>query len=129
MRLNDTKISNSIKNAIDSLGKLIDVDTVIGTPISTKDGDYIIPFSKVTVAYLVGGGEYGKLTLFNSAKNLPHTAGNGAIVSVKPSGFIVKDKDDNYKILSVLETSCEKIIDKSCQFFDEYLSKLYEKDK
>lgn len=107
------KIFKILEGTIGNLNNIIDVSTVIGKPVKDENGDYIIPIAKVTLGVLTGGGEYGKVGLFKNNDNLPYSAGNGAIISIKPCGFLVKDNDKNYKILSVSENACEKLIDKA----------------
>ena len=58
------KITNVIESTFKNLSNIIDVNTVIGKPIKTEDGEYVVPISKVTVGVLMGGGEYGKVTIF-----------------------------------------------------------------
>jgi uncharacterized spore protein YtfJ len=84
----------------------------MGEPIKTKEGDLVIPFSKVTVGLLVGGGEYGKITIFKKDSDLPYSAGNGAVVSIKPCGFLIKENNE-YKLLNVSHTPYEKLMDKA----------------
>lgn len=114
----NNKINNVIENAIKSLGGLVDVNTIIGKPIKTDSGEMIIPISKVTIGVLVGGGEYGKLTIFNKSDDLPYSAGNGAIVSIKPCAFLIKE-NDKHKVLSLKENSYEKFIDKATSFLEK----------
>ena len=53
------KINNLIDSSLEKLDSIADVNTIIGKPIVTASGFQIIPFSKVTLANLSGGGEYG----------------------------------------------------------------------
>ena len=53
------KINNLIDSSLERLDLLADVNTVIGKPIVTISGVQIIPFSKVTLGNLSGGGDYG----------------------------------------------------------------------
>lgn len=117
------RINQVIETAMKNLGGLIDVNTVVGSPIKTENGDFIIPVSKVTFGVLAGGGEYGKLNLFKKGSDLPYSAGNGAIVSVKPCGFLLKN-EAGYKVLSVSDNAYESLIDKTADF----LVNLKEKD-
>ena len=109
------RINKVIETTLKNITNLIDVNTVVGTPITSNDGKLVIPISKVTVGILVGGGEYGKISIFKNGSDLPYSAGNGAIVSVKPCGFLIKD-NDNFKLLNVSTNSYEKIIDKVSDF-------------
>ena len=119
MRINETdRINKSIETAIKNLGSMVDVNTVVGKPIKTESGEYIIPISKVTLGVLAGGGEYGKISIFKKGEDLPYSAGNGAIISVKPCGFLLKE-GNSYKILSVADNPYEKLLDKASDFIAE----------
>ena len=121
MRSTDNRISSVIENSLKNLGSIIDVDTVIGKPINGKNGECIIPFSKVTFGVLTGGGEYGKVTFFKGAKDLPYSAGNSSIINIKPCGFLIKNNhEDSYKIVSVNETGYEKFLEKATDFLSKY---------
>lgn len=117
MHLNNesNKINKTIETTLKNLGNLIDVNTVIGKPLKTDDGECVIPISKVTVGVLSGGGEYGKVTVFSKSADLPFSAGNGAIVSVKPCGFLIKD-GKKYKMITITDSPYEKLIDKASEF-------------
>lgn len=51
-------IETVLEQTLSKLKTIIDIDSVIGTPISTEAGETIIPLSKVTVGFVAGGGEY-----------------------------------------------------------------------
>ena len=118
LKNDNEKISKSIEVALQNISALIDVNTVVGKPIKTENNDYVIPVSKVTVGVLVGGGEYGKIGLFAKGNELPYSAGNGAIISMKPCGFLIKEAD-GYKMLSVADNPYEKLIEKATDFMAE----------
>lgn len=114
----NNRINQIIQTAIQNINSMVDVNTVIGSPINTNKNEVIIPFSKVTLAVLSGGGEYGKLNIFSKG-DLPLSAGNGALVSIKPSGFLVKGSGEtDYKIYSVSENPYEKILDKTGEILE-----------
>lgn len=105
------KINGAIDTALKNLGAMVDVNTAIGKPIKDDEGNLIIPVSKVTFSVLSGGGEYGKINIFKKGSDLPYSAGNGAIVSMKPCGFLVKSNND-YKVISFTEKGYDALLDK-----------------
>ena len=117
-KVNRNRINNVIETTLKNLSNVIDVDTVVGKPITAVDGTIIIPVSKITVGVLVGGGEYGKISIFKKGEDLPFSAGNGAIVSVKPCGFLIND-GASYKMVSVSNSPYEKLIDKTTEFIEK----------
>ena len=114
----NNRISKVIETTFKNINGLIDVNTVVGKPIKTEYGDYIIPVSKVTIGMLVGGGEYGKINIFKKSDDLPYSAGNGAVISVKPCGFLIKE-DEKYKVLTVSDNYYEKILEKAGDLISE----------
>ena len=79
------KLPNMLENTIAKIREMVDVNSVIGTPITTPDGVTIIPVSKVSVGFGGGGSDFTKGTdAFGG--------GAGGGVKVTPICFlIVKD--------------------------------------
>ncbi len=117
----NNRIEKVVETALKNIGTMIDVNTVIGKPIKSENGGYIIPVSKVTVGVLSGGGEYGKISIFKTSSDLPYSAGNGAIISVKPSAFLINENNE-YKVLSVSDKPYEKMFDKITELISDIQS-------
>lgn len=109
------RINQTISSLIQNLNEIIDVNTVVGSAIK-QDNDIIIPIAKITLCQLSGGGEYGKVTIFSKNNEVPYSAGNGSIISIKPCGFLVKNQNNDYKVLSVSNSNYDSIIDKATEF-------------
>ena len=77
-----------------------------------------MPITKITLGIVLGGGEYGKVNIFNNSSDLPFSAGNCTVVSIKPCGFLTCE-DNEFKILSTSCNAQEKVVDR---IFD-YISK------
>ena len=118
LKSDHNRINNVIETTLKNLNNIIDVDTVVGKPILTQDGTTIIPISKVSVGVLAGGGEYGKVSIFKKSDDLPYSAGNGAIVSIKPCGFLIND-GTGYKMVSVCDSPYEKMLEKATDFIEK----------
>lgn len=100
--MSDTPLKQIIDSTLSQLGSVADVNTVIGDPITTADGVTIIPFSKVSVGYASGGGDFnGKQTDPNGEKSVHFVGGNGAGVAVTPLGFLVISKDGSVRMLDL----------------------------
>ncbi|WP_066500062.1 GerW family sporulation protein [Abyssisolibacter fermentans] len=81
---------------MENLKQMVDVNTIVGDPVETKDGTVIIPISQISLGFASGGGQYGKKTSTHNTtnekekdKDYPFGGGSGAGISVKPSAFIV----------------------------------------
>lgn len=113
--MSDNKVENILQSAMDKLSEVSDANMIFGNPFITQSGATIIPVSKVTLAFMSGGGEYGKARILKP-KAHPYSAGTGCVVSVKPCGFLI-DKDDRIKYIRCPQdvydkaiSSCEEII-------------------
>ena len=67
--------SQMLESAIAKVREMVDVNSVIGTPITTADGVTIIPVSKVSVGFGGGGSDYVSK---NANKLDNHPFGGGA---------------------------------------------------
>ena len=82
-------IINLIDGAMEKIKTIVDSSTVIGEKVETGDGTTIIPISKVTVGYVVGGGEYADLSARRVANHFPMAGGSSGGMSVTPVGFLI----------------------------------------
>lgn len=113
----NSRINRVVETTLKNLSSIVDVNTVIGTPVNDAQGNTIIPIAKVTMGILTGGGEYGKLNFFKKGEDLPFSAGNGSIISLKPSGFLIKNANDTeYKIISVGNSTYDSLLEKVTEF-------------
>ena len=87
----DKSISSLIDSAMEKIKTIVDSSTVIGQPVVTENGKTIIPISKVSVGYVVGGGEYADLSARRVAKHFPMAGGSSGGMSVSPVGFLVEN--------------------------------------
>jgi len=94
----DKKIESLIDVSIDKIRSLIDVNCVIGNPITLPNDNTIIPISKVSVGFISGGGEYSDLNAKRNSADFPMAGGTGGGFSVSPIGFFVVEKD-KFKII------------------------------
>ena len=81
-------VSEFTTSVLSSLRSLVDVNTVIGDPISTQDGVVIIPVSKVSFGFASGGSDIPA-----KAPNM-FGGGTGGGVTIMPLGFLVINGDD-----------------------------------
>lgn len=97
------QIDKLIEGTIENLKSVVDSNNIVGKPI--VNGDLVVvPISKITFGFVVGGGEYG--SVYDSAHELPHANASGAGVNVQPIGFLVSDKNQ-VKFVSVEECKGE----------------------
>ncbi|MCH5584283.1 GerW family sporulation protein [Shimazuella sp. AN120528] len=102
-----------MQTAMENLRDMVDVNTIIGAPVETPDGQVIIPVSKVGFGFAAGGSEFsagvkpksngngnGHEPGKQDGKHFPFGGGSGGGVSITPVAFIVVG-DHGIRLLSM----------------------------
>ena len=103
-------LPNMLENTIAKIREMVDVNSVIGDPITTPDGVTIIPVSKVSVGFGGGGSDFAKKP---GAGELPFGGGVGGGVKVNPICFLIV-KDGNVRMMPVAapaSTTADRIVE------------------
>lgn len=118
--MNNHPIEVLMETAMNSIKEMVDVNTIIGEPIETKNGMVIIPISKVCFGFAAGGSEFKGETIDEYKRKekeeevqyrLPFGGGSGAGISINPVAFVIVQKD-TIKVLPIEHTSAiDKLID------------------
>lgn len=118
-------LPNMLDNTISKIREMVDVNSVIGTPITTPDGVTIIPVSKVSVGFGGGGSDY-------TQNNDAFGGGAGGGVKVTPICFLIV-KDGAVRMMPVAapaNTTADRIVeqvpdvlDKIASFIDSRMEK------
>jgi sporulation protein YtfJ len=116
------KINSLIDSSMEKLENIADVNTIIGRPIITASGFQIIPFSKVTLGNLSGGGEYGDVKVVKETDAFPFAGGSGAVISMKPMGFLVDDGKSCH-IMRITDEPLDNLIERAGEIFRDVMSK------
>lgn len=104
------KLPNMLEGTIQKIKEMIDVNSVIGEPITTPDGVTIIPVSKVSVGF---GGAGSDFTKGKTDDGNPFGGGVGAGVKVTPVCFLIV-KDGNVRMMPVAQaanTTADRIVE------------------
>ena len=101
----ENKITDIIDASLEKIKKVVDADTIIGTPYTAPNGTTVIPVSKVMVGFASGGIDYlGKLAKSgDSPKSGANNfgGGGGTGVTVQPVGFLVINQKGDVQMLNV----------------------------
>lgn len=116
-------INNLIGGAMEKIKTIVDTSTVIGEKVETNDGTTIIPISRVTVGYVVGGGEYADLSARRVANHFPMAGGSSGGMSLSPVGFLIIGEGD-VKFINVENKTLYQTI---LNTFNSILNKMNEK--
>jgi len=89
-----TKLQDLFRISLDRVKTLMETNTIIGESIKVNDETTVIPISKASVGFIIGGGEYSDKSTRRVANHFPMAGGSGCGMSVSPVGFIViEDKE------------------------------------
>ena len=123
-------LPNMLENTIAKIREMVDVNSVIGTPITTPDGVTIIPVSKISVG--VGGGGSDFVSKNPNTQENPFGGGAGGGVKVTPVAFLVI-KESTVRVLPIpapANTTADRIVeqvpdvlDKLADFIDSRMEK------
>lgn len=117
-----------MRTTMDNLKEMIDVNTIVGDPVETKDGSVIIPISKVSIGFASGGSEFAREGKIDEKAKFPFGGGSGAGMAVSPVAFLVVSKD-SVKLLPVNQAnSIERIIDGIPDLIEDIVN-YFKKDK
>ncbi len=122
-------LPNMLENTIAKIREMVDVNSVVGNPITTPDGVTIIPVSKVSVGFGGGGSDF---TNKNTGSGEPFGGGAGGGVKVTPICFLIV-KDGSVRMMPVAapaNTTADRIVelvpdtlDKIANFIDSRTQK------
>ena len=104
-------LPNMLQETISKIREMVDVNNVIGQPITTPDGVTIIPVSKISVG--VGGGGSDFVSKNPGKQDTPFGGGAGGGVKVTPICFLIV-KDGNVRMMPVAapaSTTADRIVE------------------
>lgn len=104
-------IESLMMTTMESIKQMIDVNTIVGEAVESKDGTTIIPISRVSVGFASGGSDYEKKDIPATPITYPFGGGSGAGMSVSPVAFLIVNCDQ-VRLLPVNEgNSVERMIE------------------
>lgn len=99
---------------LSKIKEMVDVNTVVGDPITTPDGITLIPVSRVTMGYGIGGSDVKPgMDAFGG--------GSGAGVKIDPVGFLCIE-DGSVRMINIVSpaaTTIDRVIDIAPDLIDK----------
>ena len=105
-------LSEMLGDIMSKIREMIDVNTVVGAPITTPDGVTIIPVTKVSIGYGGGGSDFATKN-YPAGRDNAFGGGAGAGVTITPVAFLVI-RGENVRMLPIAEpasTSVDRLIE------------------
>ena len=78
-------INQLMDKAMENIKKMVEVNTVVGEAVETKNGVVIIPVTKVSCGFAAGGSEFE----LKNQEDFPFGGGSGGGVAIHPIGFLI----------------------------------------
>lgn len=112
-------IQSIMETTLETIKNSIDSNTIVGNPIKAETS-VIVPISKVTVGFGIGGGEYNKSCKTNTNCDVNFAGGSGGAITISPVAFVVVENgetrlislEDNVNLVDNILTVTPRIIDK-----------------
>lgn len=95
--MSNNQVEGMMDTTMEKIRQMVDVNSIIGDPITTGDGTTIIPISKVTYGFAAGGSDLPAKK--DSSKDL-FGGGSGAGITISPVAFLTVCKGD-IKLLQI----------------------------
>ncbi len=115
-------IKSVIDSVLEGIKSVADVDTVIGKPIETPDGTVIIPVSKVSLGFGVGGSDFKGVSAAADGTNL-FGGGSGGGLKLEPVAFLVVS-NGNVELLKLASaTDISELIPGVVEFVQRFIKK------
>ena len=122
----ENKMSDIIKASMDGIKSFTDMQTVIGSAITTPSGVTVVPVSKVSMGIATGGVDYGS-SKQSSGQNFGGGGGTG--LSITPIAFLAVGRDAEINLIQISnsDSDIDKIaglIEQSPQIIEKIRSAL-----
>lgn len=113
-------IGDLMETTMQKIREMIDVNTIVGSPIVTADGITLIPISKVSFGFASGGSDF-QTKHQRENQNNSFGGGSGAGVNIVPVAFLVV-KGASIKLLNIAppaSTTVDRIIEMVPEVIDK----------
>lgn len=113
-------IGDLMEKTMARIREMVDVNTIVGSPITTVDGITLIPVSKVSFGFAAGGSDFQTKNGKDAAPDA-FGGGSGAGVKIEPVSFLVI-RDGSVRMISANadeQNSVEKFIDAMPDIIDK----------
>lgn len=130
MSENKHPINDLMSTTMQKIREMVDVNTIVGQPISTADGITLIPVSKLSFGFASGGSDFVSKN-HKPGENNTFGGGSGAGVNISPVAFLIV-KDGSVRILPVdppAASTVDRVIEMVPEVMDKVTGFLKKEDK
>ncbi len=121
----DHPINSLMDTTMNKIKEMVDVNTIIGDPITSPDGTIIIPVSKVSYGFASGGSDFPT----KKENKDCFGGGSGAGVTIQPIAFLTVFRGD-VKLIPVekYDGAADRVVGMVPELVDK-VSAFFKKDK
>lgn len=123
-------INDLMSTTMQKIREMVDVNTIVGQPITTPEGITLIPISKLSFGFASGGSDFVSKNQ-KPGENNTFGGGSGAGVNISPVAFLIV-KGDTVRILPVdppAATAVERVIEMVPEVVDKITTVLEKKNE
>lgn len=124
----NSSIKDLIAETMENLQSLTSSSTIFGEAKILPDGTAIIPVSKLTIGFVVGGGEYADLSTRRVGTCYPMAGGSGGGISSTPIGFIVNTPNEIKFVSTANAALMENLMEKLTKLIGNLKNKMDNKE-
>ncbi len=123
--MSDHPINGLMQTTMQKIKEMVDVNTIVGDPITSPDGTIIIPVSKVSYGFASGGSDFPT----KKENKECFGGGSGAGVSISPVAFLVVSKGNVELVpLEKFEGAADRVVGMVPDIVEK-ITGLFKKDK
>ena len=114
-------IGELMGTTMEKVREMMDVNTIVGNPITTPDGVTLVPVSKVSMGFGSGGSDF---SVKNSTAPNAFGGGGGVGVKIDPVAFLVV-KEGSVRVLPVTPPA-SNTVDRIVELLPDFMEKVEE---
>ncbi len=119
--MSEHPIQGLMATTMQSIKEMVDVNTIVGSPVETADGTVIIPISKVSFGFAAGGSEFNTPEKIKAPDNSNlFGGGSGAGVSIQPVAFMIVGKNQ----IKLMPVNQDNPVDKLVDYIPDAVDKI-----
>lgn len=125
--MSDNQVNNLLGVTMDKIKQMVDVNTVIGDPVTTPDGTTVIPVSRVSYGFASGGSDLPSKAQPSAGL---FAGGSGVGITISPIAFLTIHQG-NVRVLQIEPylSSVDRALEKVPDVVDKVTSLFQKEDR
>ncbi len=126
---NENPIAKVVADALENIKSIVDMDTIVGSPLNMGDEVVAYPIIKITIGLVAGGGQYSnKMIVRKAGTKFPFAGGTSTGFTAEPIGFLIVNKGEHQLITMQNKNAWSNVMEKVGDALSDYLKNLAKKE-